>query len=174
MTMLNPGARALVTAAVLAVSFPAAAHITLENKEAKAGTTVKFVLRVGHGCAGSPTTAVRIAIPEGLANAKPQPKPGWDLAVVTDEEHTGSVESHGNHGAAVKEIAWSGGKLEDAYYDEFVFRASVSKEAVADLYFPIVQECEVGISRWIEIPSNGGSSDDLKFPAPSIKILPNS
>lgn len=175
MKTLNRGARAALTMAVLAASFPAAAHITLENKEAKWGATVKFVLRVAHGCAGSPTTAVRVSVPEGISNAKPQPKPGWSLSVVTDEEHTGSVEgAHADHGPAVKEIVWSGGKLEDAYYDEFVFRAAVGKNAPSEVYFPVVQECEAGVSRWIEIPSAGGSSDDLKFPAPSLKILPGS
>lgn len=175
MDILNRAARAALAATLLAVTFPAAAHITLEDKEASAGTRAKFVLRVGHGCAGSPTTAVRVSIPEGISDAKPQPKAGWTLSLVTDDEHTGSVEgTHGDHGPAVKEIVWSGGKLEDAYYDEFVFRAAVGKDAPAEVYFPVVQECEAGVSRWIEIPAAGGSSDDLKFPAPSVRILPGS
>lgn len=173
MNLLNRGVRAALAVTALVVALPAAAHITLENKEATAGSTVKFVLRVGHGCAGSPTTTVRVSIPEGISNAKPQPKPGWTLSVVT-EEHTASVDTHGGHGPAVKEIVWSGGKLEDAHYDEFVFRGGVGKDAAGDIYVPIVQECEAGVSRWIEVPAAGGNSDDLKFPAPSVKILPGS
>lgn len=175
MKISKHGLLSVLALAGLATAFPAAAHITLENKEAAAGTTVKFVLRVGHGCAGSPTTAVRVSIPEGLSNAKPRPKPGWELAVVTNDEHTGTAGGgHDHHGAAVREIAWTGGKLEDAHYDEFVFRAAIDKDAAAEIYVPIVQECEGGINRWIEIPAAGGSSDDLKFPAPSIRILPGS
>jgi uncharacterized protein YcnI len=171
---MNILTRAGLAASLLALAFPAAAHITLESKEAHAGARVKFILRVGHGCAGSPTTAVRVSIPEGISDAKPQPKPGWTLSTVT-AEHTGSVGStHGDHGPAVKEIVWSGGKLEDAHYDEFVFRAAVGKDATGEVYVPIVQECEAGVSRWIEVPAAGGSSDDLKYPAPSIKILPGS
>lgn len=175
MNMLNCGARAALAAALLAVALPAAAHITLEDEEAKAGSRTKFVLRVGHGCAGSPTTAVRVSIPEGISDAKPQPKAGWTLSLVSDDEHTGSVEgAHGDHGPAVKEIVWSGGKLEDAYYDEFVFRAAIGQDVAGEVFFPVVQECETGVSRWIELPAPGGSSDDLKFPAPSVKILPGS
>lgn len=168
------GRLALLAAVVLlGAPLPAAAHITLENREVKAGATVKFVLRVPHGCAGSATTAVRIAVPVGLAGVKPQPKPGWTLAATaTDEQHTGAVNGHESHGAAVKEIAWTGGKLEDAHYDEFAFRASVSRDAPATIYVPIVQECETGVDRWIEVPAAGASSDSLKFPAPSVRVQP--
>lgn len=177
MKILNYGLRATLVLAAFAVSLPAHAHITFENKEVKAGTTVKFVLRVPHGCAGSPTTAVRIALPEELTEAKPQPKPGWTLDITRVEaQGDGSGETghdaHGGHDdTVIKEIAWSGGKLEDAHYDEFVFRAKVAEDiAVAAIFVPIVQECESDVERWIEIPPAGASSDDLKFPAPSIKI----
>jgi uncharacterized protein YcnI len=181
MKMLNYGLRATLAAAAFAISLPAHAHITFENKEVKAGSTVKFVLRVPHGCAGSPTTAVRIALPEELTEAKPQPKPSWKLDVTRIEaQGDGSGENghaaHGGHDdAVIKEIAWSGGRLEDSYYDEFVFRAKVAENiAVAAIFVPIIQECEAGVERWIEIPPAGASSDDLKFPAPSIRILAGS
>ncbi len=180
MKMLNYGLRTTLAAAAFAISFPAQAHITFENKEVKAGSTVKFVLRIPHGCAGSPTTAVRIALPEELTDAKPQPKPGWTLDVtrVKAEADSSGENVHAAHGgdhAVIKEIAWSGGKLEDAYYDEFVFRAKVAQDvAAATIFVPVVQECEIGVERWIEIPPAGGSSDDLKFPAPSIRILAGS
>jgi uncharacterized protein YcnI len=166
--------RGLAAAAtLLAAVVPASAHITFENKEVKAGTTVKFVLRVPHGCTGAATTGVRVEIPEGLANVKPQPKPGWELSVATtSEEHTGSAGAHDSHGAAVKEVAWTGGNLPDAHYDEFVFRAAVSREQSEVVYIPIVQECEVGVERWIEVPGDGGSSDNLKYPAPSVRVQP--
>ncbi|WP_245492953.1 MULTISPECIES: DUF1775 domain-containing protein [unclassified Mesorhizobium] len=181
MKMLNYGLRAALALTAFTISLPAHAHITFENKEVNAGSTVKFVLRVPHGCAGSPTTAVRIALPEELTEAKPQPKPGWALDVTRIEaQGDGSGENvhaarGGHDDAVIKEIAWSGGKLDAAYYDEFVFRAKVAEDiAVAAIFVPIVQECETGVERWIEIPPAGGSSDDVKFPAPSIRILPGS
>ena len=39
-------------------------------------------------------------------------------------------------------------------------------------YFPLVQECEKGVHRWIEIPAAGKSGHDLAEPAPALKLLP--
>ena len=72
------------------------------------------------------------------------------------------------------ELSWSAGKLPDAYYDEFVFAAFLAGdlEAGKTLYFPVVQECEKGVHRWIEIPAAGKSGHDLPEPAPALKLLP--
>lgn len=177
MKMFNDGLRATLALAAIAISLPAYAHITFENKEVEAGSTVKFVLRVPHGCAGSATIAVKLALPEELTEAKPQPKPGWTLdttrvEALGDGSGEAGHDAHGGHDdGIIKEIAWSGGKLEDAHYDEFVFRAKVEEDvAAAEIFVPVVQECESGVERWIEIPPAGASTDDLKFPAPSIRI----
>jgi uncharacterized protein YcnI len=60
----------------------ALAHVTLEQKQAAVGTAYKAVLRVPHGCGGSPTTAIRVRLPEGVIDAKPMPKSGWTLKVI--------------------------------------------------------------------------------------------
>ena len=39
--------------ALLALTGAAEAHVTFENKEVAPGTTVKFVLRLPHGCSGA-------------------------------------------------------------------------------------------------------------------------
>lgn len=166
-----------IAVAVGFFTVPATAHVTFENSVVEAGKTAKFVLRIPHGCNGSPTVAIRISIPNGLAEVKPQPKSGWALAVVTDDLYEASADASGTahtHGAAasVKEINWSGGRLEDSFYDEFAFRAAVSKSASGRIFVPVVQQCENGVERWIEIPDAGASSDDLKFPAPSVRVGP--
>jgi uncharacterized protein YcnI len=175
MKTLKTVAGAMLATMAMGLVMPASAHITFENEEVAPGETVKFVLRLPHGCSGKATTGVRIAIPAELTSAKPQPKPGWTLAIVTDDVHKVSVEATHAHGdgATIKEISWRGGKLDDAYYDEFVFRATVSKTAANAIFVPIVQECEGGsVDRWIEIPAAGGVSDDLKYPAPSVRVQP--
>ena len=59
-----------------------------------------------------------------------------------------------NYSEGVKEVVWSGGKLPDDYYDEFVISTFLTSALKPDtmLYFPVVQECEQGVSRWIDIP----------------------
>ncbi|MDX8498974.1 DUF1775 domain-containing protein [Mesorhizobium sp. VK4C] len=174
---LGTALRMALTASAVASAQPASAHITFEAKTVEAGTTVRFVLRVPHGCAGSATVAVRISIPEGLSEARPQPKPGWTLDIVSAAPETTASTEAGDgahavqHDAAVKEISWSG-RLEDAHDDEFIFRAKVDAAAAGkDLFVPVVQQCEAGLARWIEIPPPGGSADDLRFPAPSVKVV---
>ncbi|KFC68457.1 Hypothetical protein precursor [Bosea sp. LC85] len=153
----------------------ALAHITLETQQAPVGSTYKAVLRVPHGCKGAATTKVRVRIPEGVIAIKPMPKPGWILEAVKGPygkafDYYGTPTSEG-----VKEVVWSGGRLLDEHYDEFVLRGYLTSDLKADtiLYVPVVQECEGGdVERWIEIPAEGKSPDDYKFPAPGLKLTP--
>lgn len=153
----------------------ALAHVTLETQTASVGSTYKAVARVPHGCKGAATTKVRVQIPEGVIAVKPMPKAGWTLETVKGKydrayDNYGTPTSEG-----VKEVVWSGGKLLDEHYDEFVFRAYLTTDLKPDvtLYVPIVQECEGGgVERWIEIPAAGKVSDDYKFPAPGVKLTP--
>jgi uncharacterized protein YcnI len=163
----------LICAALsLLIPTSAFAHITLDVGEAVAGSTYRAVLKVPHGCAGSPTVRLRVRIPDGVTNVKPEPKAGWELSV-TKGKLAQPVKSE--HGAqiteGVREIDWSGGKLPDDFYDEFVFIAGLPANAGATLYFPVVQECESGVNRWIEIPEAGKSPHDLKQPAPHLRLL---
>jgi uncharacterized protein YcnI len=166
--------RAALAAAILsAAATPALAHVTLERDEAAIGATYKAVMRVPHGCEGSPTLKLRVQIPEGVIGVKPMPKADWTLETVKGD-YAGSYTMWGEPVASgVKEITWTG-RLLDEHYDEFVFRAYLSDQLPANttLYFPTVQECEQGVERWIEIPAEGKNADDYAFPAPGVKLLP--
>src|SRR5258705_727724 len=164
-------------ACLSATSTPTFAHITLERSEAPVGSSYKAVLRVPHGCDGSPTTAIRIRLPAGIIAVKPMPKPGWQL-----EAKTGTYpKPYTLRGApvteGVTEISWSGGKLLDAHYDEFVFIANIADDLGGGqtIHFPVVQECEKGVHRWIEIPSgehSHGHGAGSSEPAPALRLLP--
>lgn len=164
----------LATAALGPAVLPALAHVTLEKGEAAIGSTYKAVFRVPHGCAGKPTTTVRVRIPEGVIAVKPQPKPGWTLEKISGA-YAKSYDYHGTPMAeGVKEIVWSGGNLPDDEYDEFVLRGTLAGDFKVGemLYFPVVQECPEGTTeRWIEIPAEGQASGDLELPAPGITLI---
>src|SRR5205085_7587020 len=85
----------LGAATVLVGACPAFAHVTLETAQAPVGSPYKAVLRVGHGCEGSPTTAIRIRIPDGIIAVKPMPKAGWKLDVVTGKYGRSYELGHG-------------------------------------------------------------------------------
>ena len=162
---------AVLTVALAGASTVAFAHITLERGEAPVGQSYKAVLRVPHGCDDSPTTAIRVRIPEGVIDAKPMPKAGWTLNLVEGKYAKTYSLFHAQVSQGVTEIDWSGGNLPDDYYDEFVFFAYLSSDLHPGetLYFPVVQQCEKGVHRWIEIPTAGSNYPE---PAPGLRLLP--
>lgn len=148
------------------------AHVTLETGQAPADSYYKAVLRVPHGCEGAPTTAVRVQIPEGVKQAKPMPKPGWQLAV-KKEKLAQPYDWYGTKVTEdVREISWSGGNLPDAFYDEFVFRAKLPDAAGKTIRFPVIQTCGTSETKWIEIPAAGADEDSVEYPSPSLKLSP--
>jgi uncharacterized protein YcnI len=167
--MSKPG---IAVAAIVLAASPACAHVGLETKQATIGSSYKAVFTVPHGCAGSPTVKIRVQIPEGVIAAKPMPKAGWNVEAIrgkyaTEYDYHGSKLSEG-----VKEVVWSGGKLPDHHYEEFVVSTFLTPglKPNGTLYFPVVQECEQGVSRWIDIPA-AGHGHDSKTPAPSLKLI---
>lgn len=161
--------------AALIASFvtPARAHVTLERQEATIGKTYKGVLIVPHGCNGSATTSITVRIPEGVIAVKPMPKPGWSVETTKVQYEKAYTFMHGvKLSEGVSEITWKGGRLDGAHFDEFAFLGFMADALPAGgtLYFPVVQECERGAERWIEIPAAGQSSHDLKSPAPSLRL----
>ncbi|WP_207480571.1 YcnI family copper-binding membrane protein [Arenibaculum pallidiluteum] len=162
----------VLSAAILCAAGPVAAHVGLAVTEAPAGSSYKAVLKIGHGCAGSPTREIRVRVPHGMRAAKPMPKPGWNLETVVGP----LARPYQDHGRTVSEgvteIRWSGGSLDDAHYDEFVFVGRLPEEPGKVLYIPVVQLCEKGEHRWIEVPAEGQKPDDLREPAPALRLLP--
>lgn len=144
------------------------AHASLEQPTAAPGSTYKAVLRIPHGCDGTPTTKVQITIPEGYFNVKPMPHAGWDLTT-TKADYSKTYEAHGHpYASGVVTITFSNGNLRDDWYDEFTFRGSLAPD-LADgttLYFPTVQTCVTGQNLWTEQNPDAGGK-----PAPKLKIV---
>lgn len=143
------------------LSVPAAAHVTFVTQEVAAGSTFEVPLKVPHGCKGSPTLRLRVRIPKGILDAKPQPKPGWKEVVVEGK------------GGGPGEIGWHG-RLPDKETGEFSFTARTAADIKPGtiLHFPVVQECEKGVERWIDTQPKPGAGHDDSSPAPAIRILP--
>ena len=117
------------------------------------------------------------ALPAGLIAVKPMPKPGWRLDTTSGKYPKPYMLRGAPVTEGVTEISWSGGKLPDAYYDEFVFIGTIAEELSGGqtIHFPVVQECEKGVHRWIEIPTgkdSHGHEAQSTEPAPSLRLLP--
>jgi len=151
------------------------AHVTLEQATAPAGSMHKAVFRIGHGCEGSPTHTVSVTVPGGFRGAKPMPKPGWTLAV----RKAPLAQPYESHGRTVTddvvEVTWKATTrdswLADAHYDEFTVRGQLPTTAQA-LWFKVQQLCERGEWNWVEVPSSGTSTHNLKAPAVLLEVTP--
>lgn len=153
----------------------AQAHVVLEEPAALAGSSYRAAFRVGHGCAGSSTTGIKVFIPAGVRGAKPMPKAGWALST----KRATLAQPYENHGKTVREdvveISWTAQgpehALPDDWYDEFVLRATLPAQAGA-LWFRVLQTCASGQLDWADVPAQGASTRGMKTPAALLEVLP--
>lgn len=150
---------------------PAFAHITAQPNEAVDGTYFQTTLNVPHGCDGSSTVAIQVAIPADVLSVKPQMKAGWRVDI---QNRAIQPPLKGEHGAsiarAVSSVEWRGGPLPDSLYDSFGLVMKLPDAAGKTLYFPVVQTCENGRREWTDIPADGQSWHALHSPAPFVRL----
>ncbi|KQT54014.1 MULTISPECIES: DUF1775 domain-containing protein [unclassified Aureimonas] len=150
----------------------ACAHTSMAESRAVSGKAFKAVLAVPHGCDGAATVEVHVRLPEGFVGAKPMPKPGWTLAII-EAPYAAAYELHGESVSnGPVEIRWLGGRLEDAWYDEFVVRGTFADfPAERRVAFPVTQICEGGASvAWDEVAPAGVDAHSLEHPAPIVTV----
>ena len=131
------------------IAGPVLAHPVFAGKEAVAGSHWAGELRLGHGCDGSPTTSLRVEIPEALVVVRAQPKPGWTLDV---ERVPLPAPVAGEGGRMITErvsaIIWTG-QLPDDQFDVFGLAAKLP-ETTGPLAFNIIQTCGTEQVAWNE------------------------
>ncbi len=165
--MGRPGLTLLISlAAVAGASAAAHAHVGFKTRQVPLAVTIDSVLRVPHGCNGSPTVRLRMRVPKAVVAIRAKPKEGWTMS------QTG--ESGG------REIAWSGA-LPAKQTGEFPLSMDIDSSVKPGdvLFFPVVQECEKGVARWIDVKGRPSADapddeehDESTSPAPSIRFLP--
>jgi hypothetical protein len=138
--------RSVLALALVAASLPAAAHFTLERSSLPAGSLEVVVFRLGHGCEGSPTTALRIELPAGLLAVHPRAKAGWRIEI--------EPAADGRRGQP-RAITWRGGPLPSDEFDEFAVMMKLPSTP-GRLVFPALQTCEEGSERWGDVAPKPG------------------
>lgn len=150
------------------------AHVVLQDPAAAAGSSYRATFRVGHGCGGEATTALRVLIPAGFNAAQPMPKPGWTLSTQSGP----LAQPYTLHGTTftegVQAITWTANSPQDAlpsaYYDEFVLRGTTPKRP-GPLWFKVRQQCANSSLDWSEIPPSGTNTHQLASPAALLEVL---
>lgn len=146
---------ALMLVLVLGASMaPAAAHVS-SDPAAASGTTddagiTTVVLSFDHGCGDSPTTGLRVQLPDGTTEVTTTDPDGWTSSI------TDGV------------VTWTGGSIASADKGSFEVRARLVGEAGEVIYLPTVQTCPDGEEAWIEIPADGDQEPEA--PAPAVTL----
>ncbi len=150
--------RAVFAAAgiILAPAGAANAHIVLSQPSFEAGQNYAAFFKVDEGCAGSPTIALNVEIPDGVIVLATPPKPGWTVNAKRDK-------------GQVTGVTWRG-KLAAKDADQFGLFVKLPAKTET-LYFPVTQQCEKSEIRWSDIPAAGQAPRDVGHPAPVLRLI---
>jgi uncharacterized protein YcnI len=170
MNMLTRPQIIFLALAAILPSVPALAHVTIEPKEAPAGSYAKLVFRIPHGCDGSPTTKITIQIPDGVLSVKPQVHLGWEIGIKKRKLPKPIMLHDMEITESVAEVSWSGGSLPDEYMDEVGMSVKLPQRDGAKLLFPVTQDCKKGSMHWTSVTASGHGEHAAQLPAPALSL----
>ena len=148
---------------LIAVAAPlaASAHVTVSPDEIAAGEHGVLTFAFSHGCESSPTTSLRITMPEGLASVAPTMDSDWSIAVERGDDGLVSAVTY----TAVSPVPID-------------LRGAVSMSIGLDedtpetLAFPVVQTCVEGSTEWTQLAKDGEDPHELDNPSPVVTVSP--
>jgi len=162
----------ILAGAAVVGSGVASAHVTVQEDSVAAGEFAVVTIAVPHGCEESPTTQVRIQMPETIPGVTPTINAGWDVEKVMETLAEPIQGEHGEITERVSEVVYTAKTpLPDGYRDTFALSIKVPDDASGLMFFPTVQLCEVGESGWIEIPADGQDPFELEKPSPFVNVV---
>ncbi|MDP3952630.1 YcnI family protein [Microbacterium sp.] len=150
---------ALAAGLVFAAPAAAQAHVGVSPDAIEPGGSAVLTFSFTHGCEDSPTTALRVTMPEGLASVSPTVDGNWDIAVERADNGLVSAVTY----TAVSPIP---SDLRGAAS----MAVRLGEDAPESLAFPVEQACESGVNEWVEIAEDGADPHDLDSPAPVVTI----
>lgn len=164
------GAAALAIVGVSAI--PASAHVTVTPDTTAAGAYAVLTFSFGHGCEGSPTTALRIAMPEEIPSVTPTINPGWTVEKVDQKLDEPVEDAHGNQlTERVAEVVYTAKTpVVDGFRDTVQLSVQLPDAEGETLAFPVVQTCVKGETGWTETAAEGQDAEALESPAPLVTI----
>ncbi|MFK0282009.1 YcnI family protein [Streptomyces sp. NPDC090499] len=165
---------AVTGTAVLAVSSPAFAHVSVqpEGTAAKGGYAV-IDFKVPNERDNAATTKVEVNFPANhpIASVMPQPMAGWKIDV-TKSKLAKPLEMHGEQiDQAVTKVTWTAEDkgIEPGYFQKFPLSVGALPENTDELVFKAVQTySNKEVVRWIEVQQKG--QDEPENPAPVLAL----
>ncbi|WP_075734242.1 YcnI family copper-binding membrane protein [Streptomyces acidiscabies] len=175
---MNPrrllAASAVAGTAVLALSSPAFAHVSVvaEGTAAKGGYAV-VDFRVPNERDNASTVKLEVTFPADhpLASVMPQPVEGWSV-VVTKGKLAKPLSVHGKQiTEAVTKVTWtaSGKGIEPGFIQQFPLSVGALPEDTDSLVFKALQTySNKEVVRWIEVQADG--AEEPEHPAPTLAL----
>ncbi|HNI36531.1 MAG TPA: DUF1775 domain-containing protein, partial [Microthrixaceae bacterium] len=74
-----------VGAGIVLGASPASAHVSIQEDVQAADSYALLSFGVPHGCDESPTTKVRIQLPDSIPTATPSINPNWDIEIIKEQ-----------------------------------------------------------------------------------------
>lgn len=151
----------------------ASAHVTVTPSDTAAGSYTVLTFSNGHGCEGSPTTAIKIQIPEGINAATPTRQDFYEVSKQMEKLDPPVTDAHGNElTERVATVTYTAKTpLPDGFRDAFEVQVQLPEDAAGEtLAFPVIQTCQQGETGWTEIPAEGQDAEELDTPAPSFEV----
>ena len=157
-----------LAAALLAAPAVAAAHVTVQPKQAPAGGFVRLDVRVPNERDDANTTKVDVKFPPGFAEASYEKVPGWRIKVTKAKLAKPIQTDDGAVTEGVSRITWTADSTADGIppgaFQDFGLSVQVPGRAGDTLTFKALQTYSNGtVVRWI-----GGEGSDA--PAPTVQV----
>ncbi|MET8247548.1 YcnI family protein [Streptomyces sp. NPDC005202] len=167
-------AGAVAGSAVLVLSAPAFAHVTVqpESTPAKGGYTV-VDFKVPNERDNASTTKLEVNFPTDhpLASVMPEPIQGWKIEV-TKSKLAKPLEMHGEKiSEAVTKVTWTadGKGIQPGYFQKFPVSIGALPEDTDQLVFKALQTYSNNeVVRWIELQKDGQAEPEN--PAPVLEL----
>ncbi|MBG7701284.1 YcnI family protein [Streptomyces sp. MC1] len=167
-------AAAVAGTAVLALSAPAFAHVSVqpEGPAAKGGYAV-VDFKVPNERDNASTTKVEVNFPADhpIASVMTEAIPGWKIDV-TKSKLAKPMTLHGEKiDEAVTKVTWTadGKGIEPGYFQKFPLSLGALPENTDQLVFKAIQTySNKEVVRWIEVPQEG--QDEPENPAPVLEL----
>ncbi|WP_328845488.1 YcnI family copper-binding membrane protein [Streptomyces sp. NBC_00258] len=165
---------AVAASAVLVLSGPAFAHVSVqpEGAAAKGGyATVNFKVPNERDKASTTKLEVNFPADHPLASVMPQAVDGWTVKV-TKSKLEKPLELHGEKiNEAVTKVTWTadGKGIQPGYFQKFPLSIGALPENTDELVFKAIQTySNKEVVRWIETPTKG--EEEPETPAPVLAL----
>ncbi len=144
------GGAALGLCAMLVLSAPVWAHVTVSPEEVTAGDYETLTVSVPTE-KEVPTTEIRVEVPEGFLLSGVQPVPGWEYAFEED-------------GGVVTAVTFSGGEIRPREFQQFLVQAKAPEEPGEYPWKAIQTYADGSVVEWIGAP-------DSEEPASVVEVV---